>query len=110
MIVAHLIGGNMIEGFGDGVVIINNKQLETSYKDLAYVCGSIPLGDLDTSISLRRTEEHVQSDYIKLVRGFDDELGEDFVINNHLTKEVSFSTYEIDIENKTLTLKIETYE
>ena len=110
MIVAHLIGGNEIKGISNGIVIINDEKLETSYEDLVSVCGNISLGDLDTSITIRRTEEDVQNDYIKLVQDFDDALGEEFVINNHLTKEVCYSTYEVDVENKTLTLKIDTYE
>lgn len=110
MIVAHLIGGNEIKGINKGVVIINNKKLETSYEDLGAVCGNISLGDLDTSITNYRSEENVQNDYIKLVQDFDDELGEDFVINNHLTKEIVYSEYEVDFENKTLVLKIDTYE
>jgi len=110
MIVAHLIGGNEIVGFNDGIVIVNGEELKVSYKDLAYVCGNISLGDLDTSVTILRDSEDVQNDYIKLVQDFDDELGEDFVIDNHLTKEVCFSSYEIDFENKTIVLKIDTYE
>ncbi|UUV46103.1 hypothetical protein [Bacillus phage vB_BanS-Thrax1] len=118
MIVAHLIGGNevkvrigdKIEEIREGVVIINGEQLEISYRDLAYVCGSIELGALDTSTGLRRDEEDVQRDYINLLQEWDDEYDEDFVIDNHLTAQVSFSTYQIDFENKTLTLEIETYE
>lgn len=110
MIVAHLIGGNEVKGIINGIVIINGKELETKYEDLAAVCGNISLGDLDTSITIRRSEKDVQNDYVKLVQSFDDQLGEEFVINNHLTQQVSYSTYEIDFENKTLTLKIDTYE
>ncbi|PGT90028.1 hypothetical protein [Bacillus thuringiensis] len=110
MIVAHLLGGNEIKGIRNGIVQINNKKLETSYEDLVSVCGSISLGDLDTSTGIRRSEEDVQRDYIELVQEHDEELGEEFVIDNHLTKEVSFSTYDVDFEKKTLTLKIETYE
>lgn len=109
MIVAHLIGGNEIKGISDGIVIVNGKQLETSYKDLARVCGSISLGDLDTSTSVRRDEDDVENDYIKLVLAFDDELGEDFVIDNHLTKQVDFSEYDVDFKNKKLVLTISTY-
>lgn len=106
MIVAHLIGGNEIKGIRNGIVIINGEQLETSYEDLASVCGSISLGDLDTT----RSAERIQSDYIELVREHDEDLDEDFVLDNHLTAEICYSEYEIDIENKTLTLKIDTYE
>jgi len=116
MIVAHLIGGNEIKGFSKGIVFINGKQLETSYEDLASVCGSISLGDLDTSLTTWRNAENVQNDYIKLVqdleivKDFDENLGEEFVIKNHLTEEICYSEYEIDFENKSLVLKIETYE
>lgn len=110
MIVAHLIGGNEIKGISNGIVIINDEKLETSYEDLVSVCGNISLGDLDTSITIRRSAEDVQNDYIKLVQKFDDELGKDFVVDNHLTEEVCYSTYEVDFESKTLTLKIDTYE
>ncbi|HFK1435107.1 TPA: hypothetical protein ACGXNJ_005261 [Bacillus cereus] len=110
MIVAHLIGGNEIKGIKKGIVFINGKQLETSYEDIANVCGNISLGDLDTSVDVRRDAEDVQRDYINLVQEYDEEIGEDFVIDNHLTAEICYSTYEIDIENKTLTLKIDTYE
>lgn len=110
MIVAHLIGGNEITGIRNGIVIINGEKLDTSYEDLVSVCGNISLGDLDTSITVRRSSEDVQRDYIKLVKEFDDELGEEFVIDNHLTKEICYSSYEVDFENKTLVLKIDTYE
>lgn len=110
MIVAHLIGGNEIIGIDDGVVIVNDKKLKTSYKDLAFVCGSISLGDLDTSITNWRDSDDVQRDFIALVEDFDDELDESFVINNHLTEEISYSFYEVDFETKTLILTIETYE
>ena len=109
MIVGHLIGGNEIKGIRNGVVIINGEKLETKYEDLASICGNISLGDLDTSTSVRRSKEDVQNDYIKLVRSFDNELGDEFVINNHLTQEVCYSTYEIN-ENNTLVLTIDTYE
>ncbi|PEN97886.1 hypothetical protein CN553_12680 [Bacillus cereus] len=110
MIVAHLIGGNEIKGINKGIVIINDKQLETSYEDIVSVCGNIALGDLDTSVDVRRDAEDVQRDYINLVQEYDEDIDESFVIDNHLTAEISFSTYEIDIEKQTLTLKIETYE
>ena len=110
MIVAHLIGGNEIKGIDEGLVIINGKQLSTSYEELVGDCGNISLGDLDTSITNLRRLERVQQDYIKLVKEFDNELGSDFVINNHLTEEVCYSTYDVDFENKTLVLKIDTYE
>ncbi|PEM08494.1 hypothetical protein [Bacillus wiedmannii] len=110
MIVAHLIGGNEIKGISNGVVIINGKQLETKYEDIVAVCGNISLGDLDTSVGPRRDADDVQRDYINLVQEYDEEIGEDFVIDNHLTAEICYSTYEIDIETKTLTLKIDTYE
>lgn len=109
MIVAHLIGGNEIEGIQNGTVIINGEKLKTSYEDLVSVCGNISLGELDTSTNIRRTDKHVQNDYIKLVQKFDDELGEDFVVNNHLTKEVCYSSYVVDFESKTLILKIDAY-
>ncbi|MFB8094307.1 hypothetical protein ACFC3I_11800 [Bacillus velezensis] len=110
MIVAHLIGGNEIEGISNGVVIINGEKLDASYEDLASVCGSIELGDLNTSITIHRSSEDVLRDYIKLVQDFDAELGEEFVINNHLTAEVRCSTYQVNFEYKTLTLIIDTYE
>ncbi|EML6324806.1 hypothetical protein QCQ60_005135 [Bacillus cereus] len=106
MIVAHLIGGNAIKGIIDGIVIINGEQLETSYQELASVCGSISLGDLDTT----RSAERMQRDYIELVREHDEDLDEDFVLDNHLTAEISYSEYEIDMEKKTLKLIIGTYE
>lgn len=106
MIVAHLIGGNAIKGIIDGTVIINGKELETSYGELASVCGSISLGDLDTT----RSAERMQRDYIELVREHDEDLDEDFVLDNHLTAEISYSEYEIDMEKKTLKLTIGTYE
>lgn len=105
MIVAHLIGGNAIKGIIDGTVIINGKELETSYQELASVCGSISLGDLDTT----RSAERMQRDYIELVREHDEDLDEDFVLDNHLTAEICYSEYEIDIEKKTLKLTIGTY-
>ena len=105
MIVAHLIGGNEIEGINEGVVIIDGKQLEIGYKDLAYICGSISLGDLDTT----QSETYLERDYIRLVRAHDEELGADFVFENHLTKYVCYSKYDINFETRTLTLKIETY-
>jgi len=110
MIVAHLIGGNEIKGFRKGLVFINGKKLETTYEELVAICGNISLGDLDTSTDIRRTSEHVQDDYIKLVKEHDDELDEDFVIKNHLTKEISYSEYTVDFKTETLQLKIETYE
>jgi hypothetical protein len=110
MIVAHLIGGNEITGIRNGIVIINGEKLKTSYEDLVSVCGNISLGELDTSINIRRSGEDVQNDYIELVQQFDYELGKYFVIDNHLTKEVCYSSYEVDFENKTLTLTIDTYE
>ncbi|MCU5281445.1 hypothetical protein OCA22_23995 [Bacillus cereus] len=106
MLVGHLIGGNEIVGIREGIVIINDEQLKVSYEDLVAVCGQIALGDLDT----RKSEEAIERDYIKLIREHDDEIGEDFVIDNHLAKEVSCSSYEIDFEKRTLTLMIETYE
>ena len=110
MIVGHLIGGNEVVGFTDGIVIVNGEKLKTSYRDLASVCGSISLGDLDTSITALRDFEKVQRDYIKLVKDFDSELGANFVIENHLAKAVCYSSYKIDVENKTLVLEINTYE
>lgn len=110
MIVAHLIGGNEIKGICNGVVIINGKQLETSYQDLAAVCGNISLGDLNTNTDICRDWEDVQRDYIKLVQDFDEDIDESFVIDNHLVAEICYSEYEIDIETKTLVLKIDTYE
>lgn len=109
MIVAHLIGGNEISGIRKGIVIINGEELRTSYEDLVSVCGNISLGDLDTSIHARRSAREVRFDYAKLVQDFDDELCEDFVIDNHLTEEVCYSKYEVDFENKTLVLEIDTY-
>ncbi|TPF18083.1 hypothetical protein [Priestia megaterium] len=108
MIVAHLIGGNEIKGIRNGIVIINDKKLKTSYEDLVTVCGNISLECLDTSITLLRSGADVQDDYIRLVQEYDDQLGEEFVVNNYLTKEVCFSSYEVDFENKTLILNIET--
>ncbi|QOV08427.1 hypothetical protein Kirov_228 [Bacillus phage Kirov] len=105
MIVAHLIGGNEIEGISKGVVIINGKQLETSYEDLVAVCGNISLGDLDTT----KDEVYIRRDYIRLVEDFDDELGEDFVDDNHLVEEICYSHYKVDFEKRTLTLTIDTY-
>ncbi|MGE7840687.1 hypothetical protein ACQKNX_07840 [Lysinibacillus sp. NPDC093712] len=110
MIVAHLIGGNEILGISDGTVIINEEKLKVGYRDLAYVCGSISLGDLDTSITPLRDSEDVQNDYIRMVKRFDDTLGGEFVISNYLTKEVSYSSYEVDFENRTLVLKIDIYD
>lgn len=109
MIVAHLIGGNEIKGINEGTVIINGEELEAKYEDLVAVCGNISLGDLDTSITVLRSEEDVQNDYIRLVQDLDEDLDEEFVINNYLTKEICFSTYDIDVENKTLILSIDTY-
>lgn len=109
MIVAHLIGGNEIMGFANGIVIINDEKLETSYQDLVEVCGNISLGDLDTGTSVRRSEEDVENDFIQLVKEFDDEKSAAFVIDNYLTKQVCYSSYEIDVENNTLILKIDTY-
>lgn len=108
MIVAHLIGGNEIEGIDKGTVIINDEKLEFSYEELVSVCGNISLGDLDTSMS----EERIKQSYIVLVEELDNENVEDskdFVINNYLTKEVCYSTYKVDFENKTLELKIEIF-
>lgn len=105
MIVAHLIGGNEIKGYVCGDVIINGEKLTASYRDLRTVCGNISLGELDTS------SRSFQNDYIELVQDFiEDEDAREFVIDNHLTKEVSYSTYEIDFANRTLILKIDTYE
>lgn len=109
MIVAHLIGGNEIKGIRNGVVIINGKQLETSYQDLVAVCGNISLGDLNTNTDICRDSEDVQRDYIELVQDFDEDIDESFVIDNHLTAEICYSEYEIDIETKTLVLKIDIY-
>ncbi|PGM50835.1 hypothetical protein [Bacillus thuringiensis] len=109
MIVAHLIGGNAVKGIRDGVVFINGKQLETSYQDLVAVCGNISLGDLDTSVGTWRHPKDVRNDYIKLVQEFDEDIDESFVIDNHLTAEICYSEYEIDIETKTLILKIDIY-
>lgn len=110
MIVAHLIGGNEIKGISEGIVIINGNKLSTTYEDLVQVCGNISLGDLDTSITTLRDSDDVQRDFINLVYEFNDELEESFVIDNHLTKEVCHSEYEIDFENESLVLKIDTYD
>ena len=109
MIVAHLIGGNEIKGINKGIVIINGEELNASYEELTQVCGNISLGELNTSITALRTPKHVQRDYIVLVQEFDSELDESFVIDNHLTDEICYSEYEIDFENKSLVLKISTY-
>lgn len=108
MIVAHLLGGNEIKGVKKGIVTIDDNTLEVSYEDLVTVCGNISLESLDASISIRRSSKDIQEDYIKLVKEYDDTLGEDFVINNRLTSEISYSTYEVDFENESLILKIET--
>lgn len=114
MIVAHLIGGNevkvrigdKVEEIREGVVIINDEQLETSYRDLVAVCGNISLGDLDTT----QDERYIRQDYIQSVREYSEgELGAGFVIDNHLTEQVCYSSYEIDFEKKTLVLTIDTY-
>lgn len=106
MIVAHLIGGNEIEGINKGIVIINGNQLETSYEDLVAVCGNISLGDLDTT----QDERYIRQDYIQSVREYSDgELGADFVIDNHLTEQICYSHYKVDFEKRTLTLTIDTY-
>lgn len=110
MIVAHLIGGNEIKGFTEGTIIINGEKLEDSYEKITQVCGNISLGDLDTSIHQWRNTEDVQNDYMELVNLFDDELDEEFVVRNHLTAEVCYSSYDIDWKNKTLTLTIDTFE
>lgn len=109
MIVAHLIGGNEIKGVDNGVVIINEERLKESYEELVAVCGNIPLDELDTNVTVQRREKDVQRDYINLVREFNDELDANFVINNHLTKEISSSSYEVDFERNTLILRIFTY-
>lgn len=110
MIVAHLIGGNEIKGIQQGRVIVNGVPLDKTYEELVAVCGNIPLGELDTSVGMRRSSEDVRYDYVRLVQDFDETLGEEFVIQNHLTEEVCFSSYEIDGDNQTLTLTIDTYE
>lgn len=110
MIVAHLIGGNEVKGITNGIVVINGEQLKASYQELAQVCGNISLDSLDASISNFRDSADVQRNYIELVQGFDEDLGSDFVIDNHLTAEICYSTYEIDFEAKTLVLTIDTYE
>lgn len=110
MIVAHLIGGNEIKGINEGTVVINGKTLKNSYGELVSVCGNISLGALDTSVSRFRDADDVQNDFIALVEEFDEDLGSDFVIDNHLTKDVCYSAYEVDFENKTLVLSIDTYE
>ena len=69
MIVGHLIGGNEVTGFTDGIVIINGEKLKTSYKDLTYVCGNISLGDLDTSITVLRDFENVNLKFTKMSLG-----------------------------------------
>lgn len=106
MIVAHLIGGNEIEGISEGIVIINGNQLETSYEDLVAVCGNISLGDLDTT----KDERYIRQDYIQSVREYSDgELGADFVDDNHLVEQICYSHYKVDFEKKTLKLTIDTY-
>lgn len=111
MIVAELLGGNEIKCFEDGIVIINGEELKVSYYELVQICGNISLGELDTSVTNLRPIERVQRDYIGLVRDLNDEINAvDFVIDNHLTAEVSFSSYEIDFENKKLVFKIDTFE
>lgn len=107
MIVAHLIGGNEVAGISSGVVIINGEELKTRYEDLVYVCGNIPLDELDTSVTNWRDEDNIRNDYIELVSKFDDSLGIDFVVDNYLTEEVVYSVYEIDFENKSLVLRID---
>jgi hypothetical protein len=105
MIVAHLIGGNEVKGFSIGKVVVNGEELKASYEVLVGICGNIPLDELDTSSHPMR----VRDEYARLVHERDDELGLDFVVNNHLTKEVAFSSYEIDTESRSLVLNIETY-
>lgn len=106
MIVAHLIGGNEVAGISSGVVVINDIELKTRYEDLVYVCGNIPLDELDTSVTNLRDEDNIRNDYIKLVRRFDDRFGYDFVVDNYLTEEVIYSSYEIDFDTKSLVLRI----
>src|SRR5690606_24925573 len=97
MIVAHLIGGNEIQGIRNGVVFVNDKKLETSYEDLGSICGNISLGDA--------IEDYVES----VIDVSDGEYGASFVTDNHLLEEVVYSTYEVDFDTKELTLRIHTY-
>lgn len=107
MILAHLIGGNEVAGIRDGKVIVDDKELKTSYFDLVQVCGNISLGEIDTSLD----EEDFKYEYIREVERLDIvEDAEKFVEENKLTKEICYSCYEVDFENKTLVLKVEIYD
>jgi len=111
MLVGHLIGGNAVKGFTNGIVIINGRQLQTSYEKLVQICGNISLGDLDTSTGVYRTQDDVQNDYIELVRDYDDSINAtDFVINNQLAADVCYSEYILDTDKQTVTLNIDVYE
>lgn len=111
MLLGHLIGGNEVKGFAIGKVFVDDEELSVSYEELAGVCGNISLGDLDTGMSI----EYIEREYIRLVEDVSDFLPvgvspRDFVIDNHLTKKVSYSTYELDAENQSLVLKVDIYE
>lgn len=108
MLVTQLLGGNGIKGINRGTVFIDDKELVLSYEELVQICGNISLG----ALSVNQSDRGILRDYIELVEDLeseDVENSEEFVIENHLTKAISYSEYEIDIENKTLILKINTY-
>jgi len=107
MLVADLLGGNEIKGFENGVVIVNGKELDCGYYELIQICGNIPLG----SVNEDRYLEARNRQYSNLTCEYLDTFyNVDFINENMLMRHVAYSSYELDIENKTLVLKIDAFD
>lgn len=103
MILAHLIGGNEIKGIRDGKVIVNDEELDTSYFDLVQVCGNISLDDFEDDVTAIEYARAVAELELEDIEPYD------FVVENKLVHSVCYSSYEVDFENRTLVLKVDTY-
>lgn len=106
MLIAQLIGGTEVHGITDGVVIVNNEVLKTSYKELRQVCGNIALDAVDTT----KSETSIKQQYVELIESLDMvKYPVYFVNDNYLAMAVSHSSYEINKQGKQLALRIDAY-
>jgi len=106
MLVADLLGGNEIKGFEYGIVIVNDIELDCGYYELCQLCGNIPLGSVNDDAYLEarnRQYSNLTSEYL------DTFYDVDFINENMLMRHVAYSSYELNIENKTLVLKIDAF-
>lgn len=112
MLVCEILGGNEVNGFKEGIVVVDGEKLPLTYTELVKYCGNISLGEIDTHSRIDRRTTIYAKQMVELDAGsllsLDD--AKQIITENHLTAHVCYSSYAINWENKTFTLEISTYD